>query len=87
MLLQLKSTPTLKILKCHFNDKNTEKIKSLRLQLPHISINEGHLNIAGPKLWETEISAKQQNIFFQSTVIMGPPASPDGPAEVEPTYI
>ena len=99
MILQLKSTPTLKILKCQFNSQfqqiqdyielmrsekleakqNTEKIKYLRLQLPHISINEGQLYIAGPNLWETEIRAKQQNLFFQSTLVLGPPGSPDGP--------
>ena len=59
--------------------QNTEKIKYLRLQLPHISINEGQLYIAGPNLWETEIRAKQQNLFFQSTLVLGPPGSPDGP--------
>jgi hypothetical protein len=81
MLLQLKSTPTLKILRCLFEnqEEDIEKIKNLRLQLPDISINEGHLYIAGPNLWETEIRAKRQNLFFQSTLVLGPPGSPDGP--------
>ena len=62
-LHQLKSIPTLKMLRCHFNEdskENTEKIKNLKLQLPQISINEEYLNIAHPKkdrfvncqLWE-----------------------------------
>ena len=62
-LHQLKSIPTLKMLRCHFNEdseENTEKIKNLKLQLPQISINEEYLNIAQPKkdrfvdcqLWE-----------------------------------
>jgi len=55
-LLQLKSIPTLKTLRCQLDD-----IKNLKLRLPHIiSINEEYLNIAHPKkdrfvecqLWE-----------------------------------
>jgi len=60
MLFQLKSIPTLKTLRCQFYEENNEKIKNLKLQLPHISINEEYLNIAHPKkdrfvecqLWE-----------------------------------
>jgi len=60
MILQLKSIPTLKTLRCQFYDENDEKIKNLKLQLPHISIDEEYLNIAHPKkdifddcqLWE-----------------------------------
>jgi hypothetical protein len=60
MLFQLKLIPTLKTLRCHFYEENNEKIKNLKIQLPHISINEEYLNIAHPKkdrfvdcqLWE-----------------------------------
>ena len=42
-LLELKSIPTLKILNCtsHYGnyDRDLEKIKNLKLQLPHITIN------------------------------------------------
>ena len=76
MLLQLKSIPTLKILRClcENEEEDIEKIKNLKLQLPHISINEEHLRIACPKkYWSTnqsddrdwfwEIRAKQQDLF------------------------
>ena len=78
MLLQLKSIPTLKILHCHFIEENTKKIKNLKLQLPHISIIEKYqtLNIADPNLWENR--TKQPDLF-PSTLILGPPDSPDGP--------
>ena len=78
MLLQLKLIPTLKILHCRFSEENTKKIKNLKLQLPHISINEVYqkLNIADPNLWENR--TKPQDIF-PSTLILGPPGSPDGP--------
>ena len=66
-LLQLKSIPTLKILNCFdlTKQKDAEKIKNLKLQLPHISINEDHLSIAcltkGGWIWE--IRSEQQNLF------------------------
>ena len=49
MFLQLKLIPTLKTLRCQFYEENTEKIKNLKIQLPHISIDEEYLNIAHPK--------------------------------------
>ena len=75
-LLQLKSIPTLKIL--HFfgyhRKEDVEKIKNLKLQLPHISINEDgdFFQIAGPTKkvnrsidhdWFWEIRANQQDLF------------------------
>ena len=48
-LLQLKSMATLKVLHCFgHGEKDTENIKNLKLQLPHISINppEEYLHIA-----------------------------------------
>ena len=77
MLNQLKSIPTLKTL--HFKEENTKKIKNLKRQLPHISINEESFYIADPNLWE--IRAKQQDIFPSSLKyqILGPPGSSDGP--------
>ena len=76
-LVRLKLVPTLKMLRCYDRQKtekeNTEKIKNLKLQLPHISINEEeYLHIAGPSkevngfidqdvLWE--IRAKHQDLF------------------------
>ena len=71
-ILQLKSIPTLKILRCFYGNENTEKIKNLKLQLPHININEEHLYIASSTKvvnrsidpdWFWEIRAKQQNLF------------------------
>ena len=73
-ILQLKSIPTLKNLRCfgRRNEEDNEKIKNLRLQLPHISINEEHLHIACPTKevngsidldWFWEIRAKQQDLF------------------------
>jgi len=82
-ILQLKSIPTLKILHCFYGyiyhygrdqeKENTEKINNLKLQLPHISINEERLNIASstkevngsidPDLF-WEIRAKEQKPFF-----------------------
>ena len=81
-LLQLKSIPTLKILRCSFEDELTppdedleedaEEIKNLKLQLPHIRINEDYLHIACPTKevdgsidqdWFWEIKAKQQDLF------------------------
>ena len=73
-LLQLKSIPKLKNLRCFGrpNEEDNEKIKNLRLQLPHISINEEHLHIACPTKevngsidldWFWEIRAKQQDLF------------------------
>jgi hypothetical protein len=76
MLLQLKSISTLKILRCLCEDQeeDIEEIKNLKLQLPHISINEEYLGIASSKKfwsqtksydrdWFWEIRAKQQNLF------------------------
>jgi hypothetical protein len=76
-LLQLKSIPTLKNLRCfgRRNEEDNEKIKNLRLQLPHISINEEHLHIACPTKevngsidldWFWEIRAKQQDLFTEA---------------------
>jgi hypothetical protein len=77
-LLQLKSIPTLKTLRCFEDDDDfedeeiTEKIKNLKLQLPHISINEDSLQIAIPRKdpfsdyhldWFWEIRANQQDLF------------------------
>ena len=68
-LLQLKSIPTLKILRWF---GHPEEIKNLKIQLPHISINEEYLYIAVPTKkvkdpidldWFWEIKAKQQNLF------------------------
>jgi hypothetical protein len=59
-LLELKSIPTLKILRCgrftgfwssqsvFLSEEDSEKVKNLKLQLPQISINEEHLHIASP---------------------------------------
>jgi hypothetical protein len=74
MLLQLKSIPTLKILRClgQKTEEDIEKIMNLKLQLPHISINEEYFHIACPKKytkqsydrdWFWEIRAKQQDLF------------------------
>jgi len=73
-LLQLKSIPTLKSL--HFGCKeDTEAIMKIKLQLPHISINEGYINIAGPTKcvngsfdldWFWEIKAKKQDLFRET---------------------
>ena len=76
MLLQLKSIPTLKIV-CFLGEneeEDNEKIKNLKLQLPHISVNEEYLHIAcSKKYWSTkksydrnwfwEIRAKKQDLF------------------------
>ena len=75
-LLQLKSIPTLKILCCSFglrrSEENIEKIKNLKLQMPHIRINEDYLHIACSTKevngsidpdWFWEIEAKQQELF------------------------
>ena len=70
-MLQLKSIPTLKILRCFYgqNEENTEKIKNLKQQLPHIRINEDDFHIACSSKevdnpdWFWEIRAKQQDLF------------------------
>ena len=73
-ILQLKSIPTLKILRCFFglNKENTEKVKILKQQLPQIRINEDDFQIACSTKevngsidpdWFWEIQAKQQDIF------------------------
>ena len=78
MLLQLKSIQTLKILFClgQKTEEDIEKIRNLKLRLPHISINgrinEEYLNIACPKKclndsidrdWLWEIRTKKQDLF------------------------
>ena len=68
-ILELKSIPTLKVLRClELGRKDAEKIKNLKLQLPHISINEEYLHIAKPskvyvKDWFWEIRSKRQDLF------------------------
>ena len=75
-ILQLKSIPTLKILNYFhgdgYGDGNGEKIKNLKLQLPNITINEEHFDIACSTKevngsidfnWIWEIGAKQQDLF------------------------
>ena len=68
-LLQLKSIPTLKSLRCLDRDKHSDEIKNLKLQLPNISINEEYLHIASPSKgdgdleWIWEIRATQQDLF------------------------
>ena len=67
-LLQLKSIPTLKILNYSdlWKEEDAENIKNLKLQLPHISINEEYLNIACPTKfghWIWEIRSEQQDLF------------------------
>jgi len=71
-LLQLKSITTLKVLHCNVFP---EEIENLKLQLPHISINEGsalHHQIARPEKgvrrsidedWFWEKRANQQDLF------------------------
>ena len=76
MLLKLISISTMKILRCLYEnqEEDEEKIKNLKLELPHISINEEHLRIASSKKfwsknqsydrdWFWEIRAKQQDLF------------------------
>ena len=81
-LLQLKSIPTLKSL--HFGrfirskeglKEDSEAIKKIKLQLPHISINEGYTNIADPTKcvngsvdldWFWGIKAKKQDLFRET---------------------
>jgi len=73
-ILQLKSIPTLKILRCFYgqNEDTTEKIRNLKQQLPHIRINEDDFHIAYSSTevnnsidpeWFWEIRAKQQDLF------------------------
>ena len=74
-LLKLKSIQTLKSLRFgrSFGSKeDTETTKNMKLQLPHISINEEYLHIASSTKelsrsidpdWFWEIRAKQQNLF------------------------
>jgi len=83
-LLQLKSIPTLKSLRfgCSTLRRSKEDaeaiqetIKNMKLQLPHISINEGYTNIAYPSKcvngsvdldWFWEIKAKKQELFRET---------------------
>ena len=71
-ILLLRSIPTLKVLHCFHGPVNTEKIKNLKLKLPHISVNEDYLHIASSKKevsgsidpdWFWEIRGKQQDLF------------------------
>ena len=82
-ILQLRSIPTLKFLRCYGQKKiwklwkkDVEKIKNLKLQLPHISINKEYLNIANPSKvvygevfldWFWEIRSKQQDLFPEAS--------------------
>jgi len=79
ILLRLKSIPTLKVLRCGQYKKQEDivptlvKIENLKLQLPHVSINEEYLNIASPTKLESfdlnlfwEIRAEQQKLFRRS---------------------
>ena len=67
-IIQVKSISTLKVLRCS-SSFSWDKIENLKLQLPHISINEDHLDIASSKNedvdldWFWEIRAKQQDLF------------------------
>ena len=75
MLRQLKGIPTLKVF-WYFtrNEDDTEKIKNLKLQLPHVSINEECLRIARSENylvpnyqdWLWEIRTKQQDLFSKN---------------------
>ena len=72
-LLKLKSIPTLKVLHCFGRgETDTERIKNLKLQLPHISINPSddfpHIATSRKKRgwkgdWFWEIKANQQDYF------------------------
>ena len=75
MLRQLKGIPTLKILRClTWKKDDIEKIKNLKLQLPHVSINEGFFDIARPanylvpdwQDWLWEIKTKKQDLFSKN---------------------
>ena len=70
MLRQLKGIPTLKDFRYFtWNEDDTEKIKNLKLQLPHVSINEEYLRIARPENyqdWLWEIRSKQQDLFSKN---------------------
>jgi len=70
-ILQLKSIPTLKILRCFYGQEK-RRINNLKLQLPHISINQEYLRIACSSKelngfidpdWFWEIRAKKQDLF------------------------
>ena len=80
MLFQMKSIPTLKVLRFGQYRENlenyTEKIKNLKLQLPHVNINEEYLDIACQKKsingsidkdWLWEIRSKQQDLFTRGS--------------------
>ena len=64
----------LKVLRFGFHD-DAEEIKNLKLQFPHISINEEYLHIAHPyksvngyhdQNWLWEIRAEQQTLFSKA---------------------
>ena len=74
-LLQLKSIPTLKILRFFHWRKITKDMNYLKLQLPNISINKECVHIACPKKknerfidqdWFWEVRAKQQQLFLKA---------------------
>ena len=82
-ILQLKSIRTLKFLRCFGKEEHleeyAEKIKNLKLQLPHIRINEKYPVIAHSKKtvnrsidrnWFWEIRAKQQDIFPRAYFVL-----------------
>ena len=73
-IFQLQSMPTLKVLHCFgHGEKDTERMKNLKLHLPHISINppDDHFHVAFSRKkgdwsivdWFWEIRANQQNLF------------------------
>jgi len=78
-ILQLKSIRTLKFLRCFGKEEDAEKIKNLKLQLPHVHINEDYPVIAHSKKtvnrsidrnWFWEIRAKQQDIFPRAYFVL-----------------
>ena len=65
-LIELKSLPKLRVLRCFL--KKSEDMESLKLQLPSVNINQEYLKIAdsedsddSDKIWD--IKAKQLEIF------------------------
>jgi len=76
-LLRLKSIKTLKVLRCcgWDSEEDDEKIKNLKLQLPHVSINEEYFTIACSKKkvigsldlnWFWDIRAMKQDCLPRS---------------------
>ena len=72
-LCQLKSIPTLKVLRCFGRKKKYgKKVKNLKLKLPHVSINKEFLKIASSSKevngevdqdWFWEVRSKLQDLF------------------------